>query len=163
MKQVIRCCAVALALVTAGCGSSTGSATEPGGPNVQEQGASIELDPKWRGTMDVSPSEAAPGQTVALTFPPGHQDVRGVAFSLSEWTAEEWKVTHYLTSGTHPSTEPSWWSVEDAEGRGWNDVGVSGAGPDRVVVPDTATEGTHLLCTANARDEKCTLIEVRTD
>lgn len=113
--------------------------------------------------MAVSPSEAEPGETVALTYPPGHRDVRGVAFSLSERTAKGWKVTHYLTSGSHPSTEPSWWSVEDAEGRGWVDVGVSGAGPDHVIVPDSATQGTHLLCTANAADEKCVLIQVEAD
>lgn len=113
--------------------------------------------------MEVSPSEAAPGQTVALTYPPGHRDVRGIAFSLSGWSADAWQVTHYLTSGSHPNMEPSWWGVEDGEGRGWADVGVGGAGPDYVVVPDTATEGTHLLCTANALNEKCTLIQVRTD
>lgn len=163
MKQAIRCCAVALAVVTAGCGSSTASAIEDGEPDVHRQEDDIRLEPKWRGTMEVSPGEAEPGQTVALTYPRGHRDVRGVAFSLSELTADGWKITHYLTSGSHPSTEPSWWSIEDAEGRGWVDVGVSGAGPDHVVVPDTATEGTHLLCTANARNEKCTLIQVRTD
>ena len=106
----VSCCAVVLALTTVGCGSTTGSANQ-GGPKGQRQGASIELDPKWRGSMEVAPSEAEPGQTVALTYPPEHRDVRGVAFSLSEWTVDGWKVTHYLTSNSPRSSQTGRWSV----------------------------------------------------
>lgn len=158
MKQPLRLLA-ALAAVTAACGSSACSAfdSEQG---VPRQEAAIELEPKWRGTMEVTPAEVEPGQTVALTYPPEDR-LRGVAFSLSEWITDGWEVTHYLTSGSHPSTPRNWWSVEDAEGRGWNDVAVGGTGPDHVVVPDTASNGTHLLCTTDG--EKCTLIRVRAD
>jgi hypothetical protein len=122
--------------------------------------ADIERDPKWRGTMEVKPDIAAPGEVVALTYPEGRRDVRGVGFSLAAWSAEGWTITHYLTSDA-AGNKPAWWSVEDSEGRGWVDVGVAGPGPDHVVVPKTAAEGAHLLCTANAVKKKCTRIRVQ--
>lgn len=67
--------------------------------------------------MEVTPAETEPGETMALTYPPGHRDVRGVAFSFSGWTADGWEVTHCRTAGSH-SGRASWWSVEDAVGRG---------------------------------------------
>jgi len=162
MKHLIGAGAVVLSVVVvAGCGSTRTENVTNDLPAQQGQEADIELDRKWRGSMDVMPDTAAPGQEVALTYPPGHRDVRGVAFSLSTWAPEGWTITHYLISDAHGGSQPTWWSVEDDEGRGWHDVGVSGPGPDHVVIPTAVTEGTHLLCTANALHEKCALVRVR--
>lgn len=162
MKQSIGACALALAtMLAAGCGSSTGAARPMNDdPRGQSRMRDIELEPKLRGTMEARPDIAAPADVVALTYPAGHRDVRGVGFSLAAWTAEGWTITHYLTSDAN-GNKPAWWSVEDSEGRGWADVGVAGPGPDHVVIPSTAAEGAHLLCTANAIKKKCTLIRVR--
>lgn len=128
---------------------------------AREKQMDVEPDPKWRGTMTVRPDTAAPGQRVAVTYPPGHRDVRGVAYSLSTSTSEGWTVTHYLTSDANGNSEPDWWSAEDGEDRGWHDVGVGGAGPDHLVIPNPVADGTYLLCTANALNQKCALIRVQ--
>ena len=41
---------------------------------------------------------------------------------------------------------------------GWEQVAISGGGPDRVIVPESASPGDYLLCTANALDEACALL-----
>lgn len=110
--------------------------------------------------MTITPASAEPAQEVELGFPGDSE--RGIAFSLSQWRDGDWKVAYYLTSdwgkpGDHPL---GWWPVEDSENRSWVQVGISGAGPDRVLVPDTAKPGDYLLCTANAVDEACALITV---
>jgi hypothetical protein len=53
---------------------------------------------------------------------------------------------------------PTGWTVEDSANRGWEQVGVSGPGPDRVLVPEAASPGDYLLCTANSLDEACALL-----
>jgi hypothetical protein len=109
-------------------------------------------------SVTVAPDTARPGATVALTFPtaPG----RGIAFQLAK-ESEPAKVLYYLTSdwGEPGKHKPTWWAYV---GRGgWEDVGIGGPGPDRVVVPDIAEDGTYLLCTANAPDQACGLLTVR--
>jgi hypothetical protein len=118
------------------------------------------VDPDLEGTMTVTPASAMPGQEVELRFPADSQ--RGIAFSLSHWDGGQWNESYYLSSdwGTSGDYSPSWWSVDDSENRGWEDVGVSGPGPDRVLVPDTALPGVYLLCTANALDKACALLTV---
>jgi hypothetical protein len=53
----------------------------------------------------------------------------------------------YLTSdwGMSGNYSPTWWTVEDREDRGWEDVGVGGPGPDRVLVPETVSPGDYLV------------------
>jgi hypothetical protein len=106
--------------------------------------------------ITVTPATARPGATVALTFP--DEAGRGIAFQLAKAT-EPSKVLYYLTSdwgrGTH---KPTWWAAGD--NGGWVDVGINGPGPDHVVVPDTAEDGTYRLCTANAASQVCGLLTV---
>lgn len=143
MKSVVAWGVLAVALLSGGC-------TEP----------SASLDPKLEGTMTITPASAEPAQEIELRFPGDSE--RGIAFSLSQWKDGDWEVAYYLTSDWGRSGEyaPSWWPVEDSEDRGWEQVGISGAGPDRVFVPDTAARGDYLLCTANAVDEACALLTV---
>ena len=54
-----------------------------------------------------------------------------------------------------------WWTAEEGENRGWPQVAVTGPGPDRAIVPDTAPAGNYLLCTAtNTNPEACALLTV---
>jgi hypothetical protein len=111
------------------------------------------LDPKYEGMMTITPATAAPGQEIRLTFPADY--FRGVGFSLARPADQE--VLYYLTSGR--GGKPAWFSADDSAG-GWPDVGIHGPGPDRVVVPTTAADGTYLLCTANAATQACALLTV---
>lgn len=109
--------------------------------------------------MTIEPPSARPGQEVAMRFPA--DNVRGIAFSLSAWEEGTWTPAFYLTSDWGmPDHEPAWWRVDESSNRGWEQVAIEGAGPDRVLVPDAATAGDYMLCTANAVDETCALLTV---
>lgn len=69
-------------------------------------------------------------------------------------------LRYFLTAGSEAEGAAEWWTPEDDEGRGWNDGGVTGPGPDFVEVPDTASPGDYRLCTANAGQNFCALLEV---
>lgn len=116
--------------------------------------------PRHPGGVTITPATARPGATVALTFP--EESSRGIAFQLAK-TSEPTKVLYYLTSdwgrGGGGDYTPRWWDAGDSGG--WVDVGISGPGPDHVVVPDTAADGAYLLCTANALEQVCGLLTVR--
>lgn len=137
---------LAVALVVSGCAD----------------GPAPDLDPDLdlEDTMAVAPTSATPGQEVELSFPSDSQ--RGIAFSLARWNEGRWDKEYYLTSdwGTPGDHTPTWWAAEDSANRGWEQVGISGGGPDRVLVPETASPGDYLLCTANALDEACALLTV---
>lgn len=151
-------------LVVAGCGTTVGETAAGAGDGKDRErgpsGGTPTLDAKWRGTMTVTPATAVPGQRVALRFQ--SKEVRGIAFSLSAWSDQGWTVAYYLSSdwGLPGSHTPDWWRVEDSEGRGWEDVGIGGPGPDHVIVPDTAPDGDYLLCTENSVDEACVILTV---
>jgi heat shock protein HslJ len=119
------------------------------------------LDGPWQGTMRLEPPTAQPGATVAMHFPPTNS--RGVAYSLAPWTGNAWAdPEYYLTSdgGEQLGWTPGWWRVDQGENRGWPDIGISGPGPDRVVIPDTAAAGPYLLCTATAVNKACATLTV---
>ena len=144
--QPARQALLAVALVVSGCAGDSAS--------------SPSLEPDLKGTMTIAPASARPGQEVALRFPSDSR--RGIAFSLAQWSEGQWVEKYYLTSdgGTSGDYSPTWWTVEDSADRGWQQVLVSGPGPDRVLVPETTSPGDHLLCTANALDEACALLMV---
>ena len=110
--------------------------------------------------MAIAPASARPAQEVELRFPGDSE--RGIAFSLSQWRDGDWEVAYFLTSdwGEPGDHSPGWWPVKDSEDRGWEQLAITGAGPDRVLVPDTAAPGDYLLCTANALDEACAQITI---
>lgn len=135
---------LAVALVVSGC----------------TDGPAPGLDPDLKDTMTIAPTSAASGQEVELSFPSDSQ--HGIAFSLSRWSESRWDKEFYLTSdwGTPGDHAPTWWTVEGSANRGWEQVGIGGGGPDRVIVPESASPGDYLLCTANALDEACALLTV---
>jgi hypothetical protein len=76
-------------------------------------------------------------------------------------TGDTWSTTHFLTSSTDgyrgtPTAVP----VDAAEGLAWEDIGIVGPGPDRLVLPGDATVGGSRICTANAVENFCAEITV---
>lgn len=113
------------------------------------------LDPKYQGTMTITPDTAAPGAQIGLTYPANY--TRGVGFTLASPT--DGKVLYYLINGRKGKS--TWSSAADPNGeRPTIDLGIGGPGPDRLVVPDTAADGTYLLCTNNAHVKACALLTV---
>lgn len=107
------------------------------------------------GAMTLSSETAHAGDVIELRFPSDNE--RGVAFSLSQPRGGDWTPVYFLVSdwGVPDKYAPTWWSAEGSEDRGWPQVLITGTGPDRVIVPDSAVPGDYLLCTANAADKEC--------
>lgn len=92
--------------------------------------------------MVVTPVEAAPGQTVQLTFPTSRD--RGLGFGLERSTSEGWVQEFDMWSDRSGGT-PGWQRVG---GEVLIDlVGIRGPGPDTVVIPDIAEPGEWRICT----------------
>jgi len=115
------------------------------------------LDPKYAGRMGVTPATAKPGQRIGATFT-DPEFIRGVAFTLA--SATDGKVLYYIFRGR--GEKPTWSSATDPNGlRPGGGAGVRGHGPDNLVVPDTAADGTYLLCTHETKeDQACALLTV---
>ena len=152
-----------LALAACGDPEPEGGAAPPPSPDTSEGSPSADpFDPDATmqpDLMRVEPSVAEAGQEVLVTYPGGRD--RGVAYVLERASGASWDTTHLMTAVTNGfGTEPSFVSTDDAAGYGWEDIGVGGEGPDRLVVPDVAPPGTYRICTANSRENICTVIEI---
>lgn len=111
--------------------------------------------------LEVSASPASPGETIEVRFP--QETDRGIAWVLEEQDGNDWHVLYYLTAAINKNDSfgsPSWWSVDDNEGKGWPDIGVNGLGPDTIEIPDSIDPGTYRLCTANSVDNICTSLDI---
>jgi|Tabmets5t2r1_1033131.scaffolds.fasta_scaffold08799_3 hypothetical protein len=147
------CLVLTLMLAASACGNGSSSAEpQPAQPPS--------LEPRFRGSMEISPERVRPGEQVAVRLP--DQGTFGVAFSLEAWTDAEWRVRYYLTSdGGALGWTPGWWSIEDSEGRGWRDIGVAGGlPPHHLVIPDDIPTGSYRLCTANSVNKACALVTI---
>jgi hypothetical protein len=111
--------------------------------------------------LEVSDSPASPGQTIQIQFP--QETDRGIAWVLEEPHGNRWRAVYYLAAAINNNdsfSSPSWWSVDDSEGKGWADIGVSGPGPDTLTIPDSIDPGTYRLCTANSVENICTVLGI---
>jgi len=113
------------------------------------------LDPKYAGSMTITPATAAPGAQIGLTYPQGFG--RGIGFTLAR--AADGQQIYDLSAG-HGTGKPGWWRVDSTNKHITPAIGVTGPGPDLLVVPDEAADGTYLLCTANAVTKACALLTV---
>lgn len=108
-------------------------------------------------TFTLDPANPGPGQLFAATFSPGNE--RGGYFFLSRWTGRSWAEPGYLLeSDANSDGRP--FVESDPTRFGMNDYGVSGPGPDGLVMPDDLDRGIWRLCTANAADDVCVQILV---
>ncbi|HVQ88993.1 MAG TPA: hypothetical protein VMT88_12520, partial [Actinomycetes bacterium] len=122
--------------------------------------------------MVPQPHTALPGEYVSLQFP--EETLRGLAFSLQAAVGDTWVPVDYLrpatweTSGPHfvagPFKVPPSWEANGTDETGdpfaVEDIAVGGDGPDVVMIPDTAVAGDYRICTANAKENFCTPIQV---
>jgi hypothetical protein len=111
--------------------------------------------------FEVSTAPASPGQTIEIRF--SQNTDRGIAWVLEERHGYLWHARYFLsatTSAYEGSGSPTWWSVDDSEGRGWEDIGITGPGPDTLVIPDSIRPGGYRLCTANSRPNICTPLDI---
>lgn len=151
----IRMGAVLSAVLLSGCtaGNQGGASESPeAAPSVPRE---------WDRALVIDPTTTTAGSIVALTFP--HENLRGIAFSLTPWRGGSWGEPEFYVMATQDrryAQGAAWWRADDDEGSGWVDVGVGGRGPDYLTVPDTAQPGSYLLCTANAKDKACVILEI---
>ncbi|GAA5151909.1 hypothetical protein GCM10023340_31330 [Nocardioides marinquilinus] len=108
-------------------------------------GLGREQPPSGRPAMIAWPPIARPGDRIGALFPA--EQVRGRAFTL---TSDD--VTYYLSSGDTPT-----WNERSMP---TDDIGITGPGPDPLVVPDVVAPGAYRLCTANAAEQACTGVTV---
>lgn len=138
---------VLFVLLLAACGEVVATPAGPADP-------AAEVRPDL---LVVEPAVAAPGDVVALTFP--EESSRGILFVLEERIGDSWAHRYNLTSdGPGTGWELAWY-LPDAN-VAIEDIGVGGPGPDRVPIPETAEPGDYRICTGNAGDEFCALIEI---
>lgn len=167
--------AVVAGLVVTACGSTEPAGDGPPSPSptastavpstTEMPGTGAPYDPSADvrpELMTVTPHEVAPGATIELMFPA--ETSRGVAYVLERAAGDLWSTTHFLTSSTSGyGGQPTAVSVDSAEGYGWDDIGIGGPGPDRLVTPDDADPGAYRICTANALENFCAEITVSDD
>jgi hypothetical protein len=127
---------------------------------VSESGSESLPAPDPNARIVVEPARAEPGDVVALGFP--DEMIRGILFVMEGQTANGWLPAFFLTSdGPGPDWEMTWQPPGGA-GLAVEDIGVGGPGPDHVVIPEVAEPGTYRICTANAAEKVCALVEVVT-
>jgi hypothetical protein len=141
-QTVVRRTMVALGMVVmvASCNSPEGSSSTP------------PRDPGPR-LIVIEPDVARPGQVVELRYPKGLQ--RGVPFFMSRRVNDHWSEPEFLliSDAGGKWTNGPWWYPRGSDKWGWDDLGVSGPGPDRIKVPDVAEPGSYRICTANTGEK----------
>ena len=123
----------------------------------RDEPLTVTSSPTSRGEVMVAkPQPVAAGRALSLTFP--ERSLRGVAFRLHEMRDGSWVPLYTLISDAAGSGEPQW--MDAGNGESFSDVGVSGSGPDWVIVPPETQAGSYRLCTASAQERLCATIEV---
>jgi hypothetical protein len=139
--------ALAVALLLAGCADIL-----PGAVGTPHDATAV-----FRPASMVADREtAAPGDVIELSF--RDEVVRGILYVLEEEVGDTW-VYRYYTTVWPEDGEPSAFQAaeDDVEVPA---IGISGPGPDRVIIPPNATPGTWRICTGNAGENVCVRIEI---
>ena len=111
----------------------------------------------------IEPDIAGAGEYVTVTYPGGRE--RGIAYVLERSHDGSWHTTHFMTAANDSpdrvGREPTW-AEFGTLGYGWEAIGISGPGPDTLVIPAPALAGDYRICTANSAENICaeiTLVE----
>lgn len=148
---------VLAALTLSGCGqtgeqqpAAQSVATTVGAPTATSVPREVDSRSTLRpDLMVVSPSTAEPGALVDLTFP--EETGRGVVFVLQQEVDGAWLITARLFPVSVSAAGTPTWQPPDGD-LAWADVGVSGPGPERAVLPPDLDPGNYRICTGNAGD-----------
>ena len=93
----------------------------------------------------LSADRAEPGEVIEVAWP--EEDDRGLGYVLELQVGDDWDLRYFMVAGTEFTGEHTeWWAVNDAEGRGWDDIGIDGPGPDLIEIPDIAELGSYRVC-----------------
>jgi hypothetical protein len=93
----------------------------------------------------LSTDRAEPGEVIEVEWP--EEDERGLGYVLELQVGDAWDLRYFMVAGTESTGEHTeWWAVDDAEGRGWDDIGIGGPGPDLIEIPDIAELGSYRVC-----------------
>lgn len=115
---------------------------DPGPPPVEPFREDVTFAPD---RIVLSADRAEPGEVIEVTWP--EEDERGLGYVLEKQVGDDWDLSYFMVAGTEFTGEGTdWWAVNDAEGRGWDDIGVIGPGPDLIEVPDIAELGSYRVC-----------------
>jgi len=111
--------------------------------------------------MVIDPAVVGPGEEVMVTYPGGRD--RGVAYVLERSREGKWYTTHFMIAANDSpdrvGREPAW-ADSGTLGFGWESIGISGPGPDRLVIPPPALAGDSRICTANSVENICAEVTV---
>ena len=152
---------VTLLFLLAGCGQNTGQVDDTAGsPDCQ-----VELDPASEGSMTLTPSTAAPGARIKVSYPT--TAARGSTLLMMEVGVAECHLDYVLSTDVDG---PRWKAIDQQHGN----VGVGSIlrslSSHPAVVPDVAEPGVYRLCgmaelpseTDNhAQAQACALLTVR--
>jgi hypothetical protein len=118
-------------------------------------GADAELRPDL---MILEPSVVPAGGATTVRF--ARPRSRGVTYFLEIEDGRSWAPRYVLTAGVESYSDglPRWSEV--GSDTGWDDVAVTGGGPDDVLIPDIAAAGTYRLCTTGSLGSICALLTV---
>lgn len=106
--------------------------------------------------MVLEPDIAAPGEVAELHFP--QETPRGVAFRLDRKVGDTWEPGWLMRATQGEQGIPK--TVPVGTDFAFTDVGIGGAGPDRVLIPEDVAPGRYRVCTANAGDDFCAALAV---
>ena len=140
--------AVALLMLLAGCAEAEGP--PPSFDPWPIGDAAMRPD-----SMAVEPSQARPGDLVAVMYETGWD--RGILYAIDASVGDEWERRNLLISDGNGG-RPMWF--EPAAEVVVESVGVGGPGPDRVPIPDGLPPGDYRICTANAVENICAPLDI---
>lgn len=163
VAALVTVAAVAIPLLTRSPSMQVVNQPDGGAPDDQqldEQPAPTP-SPQPVGPMRVEPAEAAPGDTIALTFP--EATPRGVNFMLQQRTGEgTWRDIAYLFTDGNGCCPATILVDEAPDNLGLTDPRVSGPGPDHVELPTELAPGTYRICELHGIDvAMCASLTVR--
>jgi hypothetical protein len=108
--------------------------------------------------MLVGPATAHLGDVVELVYPAEVE--RASTFLLHRWDGAAWSPPLYALTADSNATCPDCMSTEPYDEQIRTYTPVTGAGPDRVRLPDDAPPGRYRICTVGAPEELCAQLTV---
>lgn len=144
-----------LVAFVSGCDSSRGD-PDPTTATSGPYDTTAEIKPEL---ITVQPSSVQAGDSVSVFFP--DERMRGIHFVLESGTGDGWNLVYHLVSDWGAGREPRNYPAGSMEGFAVESVGISGGGPDVVLIPPEAAAGAYRICTGNSRPNICALLTVQ--